>query len=124
MTIRLMSPRRTALNHTLEKSPMVTLPTTAAPGATYTERPKLGLLASPRAISGANFRELEDEPLLRLAPPDFFTAANDAANLNFIQTEGTIEWSLNYAKTDAVPPRSFAAAYSSFFQRPDTRKAF
>src|ERR1041385_5339551 len=104
MTIRLISPRNTALNHTLEKSPMVTSPTTTPPGAMYTERPRLGFLASPRATSRTTFRALEDEACLWLTPPDFFTAANDAANLNFIQIEVTLEWSPNMQKPTPYRP--------------------
>src|SRR6266404_3177565 len=104
--MRLISPRSTALNQTLEKSPSVTSPTTAAPGAMYTERPSLGFRLRPVSGERVEGGTLEHGFFLNFKLPVFFTAANDAGNLNFIQMQRTLHWSLNLCKSRCRTARS------------------
>src|SRR6266404_9317282 len=105
--MRLIAPRSTALNQTLEKSPSVTSPTTAAPGAMYTESPSLGFPLRMFSKGGVEGGAPERAGLfLNVALPMFFTAANDAGDLNFIQIQRTLYQSLYLCKSRRRTARS------------------
>src|SRR5712691_3108082 len=100
--MRLMSPRRMALNHTLELLPSETSPRTTAPLAMKTPLPMAGFLPRNRS-----------------------SCFSSLVILSFVQCAGSVMLSMYYDEADqaeAIPSPPHSPAFAAFFQGSHTRK--